>query len=126
VVATNSWAPTNLDVSTPTPARMYDYYLGGKDNFAADREAADKVLAAAPEVRRMAVENRAFLGRVVRFLAEAGISQFIDVGAGLPTQRNVHEVAQEAVADARVAYVDNDRCKLGCSHTQTTITNYAR
>jgi hypothetical protein len=88
---------------------MYDYYLGGKDNFAVDREAAEQVLSAAPEVRVLASENRAFLGRAVRYLtAEAGIRQFIDVGTGLPTQGNVHEVAQEVDPAARVVYIDND------------------
>lgn len=100
--------PAGFGVSTPSPARMYDYYLGGKDHFAVDRDAAEKVLAGAPEIRRMARENRAFLGRVVRFLAHEGIRQFIDIGTGLPTQRNVHEIAQEIAPDARVAYVDND------------------
>ena len=98
-----------LCTDRPTPARMYDYYLGGKDNFAVDREAAEQVLTAAPEVRILAKENRAFLGRAVRFLAaEAGIRQFIDVGAGLPTQGNVHEIAQAVDRAARVVYVDDD------------------
>jgi hypothetical protein len=104
-------AVPNHDLRTdrPTPARMYDYYLGGKDNFAVDRDAAEQVLSAAPEVRVLARENRAFLGRVVRFLAaEAGIRQFIDVGTGLPTQGNVHEVAQAVAPGVRVVYVDND------------------
>jgi hypothetical protein len=93
----------------PTPARMYDYYLGGKDNFAIDREAAEEVLTAAPEVRILARENRAFLQRAVRFLAaEAGIRQFIDLGTGLPTQGNVHEVAHIVDPAARIVYVDND------------------
>jgi hypothetical protein len=99
----------DLRTDRPTPARMYDYYLGGKDNFAVDREAAEQVLKAAPEVRILARENRAFLGRAVRFLtAEAGIRQFIDVGTGLPTQGNVHEIAQSIAPDARVVYIDND------------------
>jgi hypothetical protein len=99
----------DLRADRPTPARMYDYYLGGKDNFAVDREAAEQVLSAAPEVRLLATENRAFLGRAVRFLAaEAGIRQFVDVGTGLPTQGNVHEVAQAVDPAARVVYVDND------------------
>jgi hypothetical protein len=98
-----------VDLSTPSPARLYNYYLGGKDNFAVDREAAEAILAVMPEGRRVARENRAFLRRVVRHLAtRAGIRQFIDLGAGLPTEGNVHEVAQEAVAGARVVYVDND------------------
>ncbi|MGI5227747.1 SAM-dependent methyltransferase [Actinoallomurus sp. CA-142502] len=99
----------DLRTDRPTPARMYDYYLGGKDNFAVDREAAEQVLSAAPEVRILAQENRAFLGRAVRYLAaEAGIRQFIDVGTGLPTRGNVHEVAQAVDPTARVVYIDND------------------
>jgi hypothetical protein len=99
----------DLRTDRPTPARMYDYYLGGEDNFAVDREAAEQVLSAAPEVRVLARENRKFLGRSVRYLtAEAGIRQFIDVGTGLPTQGNVHEVAQAVDPTARVVYVDND------------------
>src|SRR6266498_1582061 len=107
-VAAERWtAEINTDVAHP--ARMYDYYLGGKDNFPADREAADQALAASPAVRDMARQNRAFLQRVVRFLArDAGIRQFIDIGAGLPTQGNVHEIAQAITPDARVVYVDND------------------
>ena len=98
-----------IDTSTPHPARMYDYWLGGKDNFPADREAAEEVLALVPQARDMARENRAFLRRTVRFLAgEAGIRQFLDIGTGLPAQGNVHEVAQAVAPDARVAYVDND------------------
>jgi hypothetical protein len=101
--------PQDLRTNRPTPARMYDYYLGGKDNFAVDREAAEQVLSAAPEVRVLATENRAFLGRAVRFLAaEAGIRQFVDVGTGLPTQGNVHEIAQAVDPAARVVYIDND------------------
>jgi hypothetical protein len=88
---------------------MYDYYLGGKDNFESDRIAAEKVLALVPGLRRAAVENRRFLRRVVRFLAtEAGITQFLDIGVGLPTQGAVHEVACEVNPAARVAYVDYD------------------
>ena len=83
-------------MTTPNVARMYDYYLGGKDNFEPDRIAAEKVLALVPGLRRAAVENRRFLRRVVRFLAaEAGISQFLDIGVGLPTQGAVHEVVRE-------------------------------
>ncbi len=98
-----------LDTSRPHPARMYDYFLGGKDNFPADREAGDEVLAAWPEVRDGVQENRAFLQRVVRFLArEAGIRQLIDIGTGIPAQGTVHEVAQAITPDVRVVYVDND------------------
>jgi S-adenosyl methyltransferase len=88
---------------------MYDYYLGGKDHFPVDREAAEKVIAAAPEARLMAGENRAFLQRAVRFLVEdAGIRQILDIGTGIPASGNVHEVAQKIAPDTRVVYVDND------------------
>jgi S-adenosyl methyltransferase len=95
----------------PTPARMYDYFLGGKDNFEADRTAADQLIAKLGEgkTRDVAWENRRFLWRVTEYLSsECGISQFIDVGAGLPTMRNTHEIAQQVDPDARVVYVDND------------------
>lgn len=99
-----------IDVSVPNVARMYDYYLGGKDNFEADRAAAEKVLALVPGLRRSARENRRFLRRVVRFLAgEAGITQFLDIGVGLPTQGAVHEVAHEVSPDARIVYADYDQ-----------------
>jgi hypothetical protein len=90
-------------------ARIYDYFLGGKNHFAADRETADKILQANPAIRVAARENRAFLGRAVRYLAaEAGIRQFLDIGTGLPTTGNVHEVAQAVDPASRVVYVDND------------------
>jgi hypothetical protein len=100
---------TKLDTSAPNPARIYDYFLGGKDNFPADREVADQVVAIAPVARDVVQDNRAFLRRAVRVLTrEAGIRQFIDLGSGLPTQGNVHEIAQAIAPDARVVYVDND------------------
>jgi trans-aconitate methyltransferase len=93
----------------PNPARIYDYLLGGKDNYPADREVAEQVVAIAPVTRDVVRDNRAFLRRAVRFLAkEAGIRQFIDLGSGLPTHGNVHEIAQAVALDARVVYVDND------------------
>jgi O-methyltransferase involved in polyketide biosynthesis len=100
--------PAGVDTSRPSIARVYDYFLGGKDNFACDREVGEQVRAAVPEVATMAAQNRAFLGRVVRYLAEQGIRQFVDIGTGLPTQNNVHQVAQTIAPDARVVYVDND------------------
>jgi hypothetical protein len=115
-----AWNPVGLDVTTPNVARMYDYFLGGKDNFAADREAAEKILELAPEVPFVVRENRAFLARAVRFLAEAGIRQFIDIGTGLPTQSSVHEVARQVAPDARVVYVDNDPVVL--AHGQALLT----
>jgi hypothetical protein len=101
--------PPEIDTSRPHPARIYDYYLGGKDHFAADREVAERSLASVPSGRIGARENRAFLGRAVRYLAEeAGIRQFLDIGTGLPTTNNVHEVAQSVAPSSRVVYVDND------------------
>lgn len=114
------WARADLDFSTPNVARMYDYYLGGKDNYPPDREAAEQVLESAPEVRSLARENRAFIGRAVRHLAgECGVRQFLDVGSGLPTRSNTHEIAQRARPDARVAYVDND--PVVTSHAQALL-----
>jgi len=91
-----------------TAARIYDYYLGGVHNFPADRQAAEKVIAAYPFIPAAARANRAFLGRAVRTLVEAGIGQFLDIGSGIPTSGNVHEIAQGMVPDARVIYVDID------------------
>jgi SAM-dependent methyltransferase len=101
--------PDGIDITRPNVARMYDYLLGGKDNFAADREAARQLVEAIPDVAAIARDNRSFLGRVVRYLAtEAGIGQFLDLGSGLPTQANVHELAQGVAPEARVVYVDID------------------
>lgn len=98
-----------IDSSTPNVARIYDYMLGGKDNFPVDRDAAQQILAAFPEAREGVRHNRAFMRRAVEYLAgQAGIRQFIDIGTGLPTQQNVHEVAKAAAPDAHVVYVDND------------------
>jgi O-methyltransferase involved in polyketide biosynthesis len=100
-------APGNLHV--PNPARVYDALLGGKDNFAADRAVADRLAAAKPALRHNVRANRAYLGRVVRYLAgEAGIRQFLDLGTGLPSLNNVHEVAQRVALESRIVYVDND------------------
>src|SRR2546423_4495802 len=100
------WAPPEIDRSKAHPARIYDYLLGGKDNFDVDREAADKALAAMPELRAMARANRAFLGRAVRHLAEAGITQFLDIGTGIPGPGNTGEIARAVHPEARVVYVD--------------------
>jgi hypothetical protein len=98
-----------VNTAVPNPARIYDYLLDGKDNYPADREVAEQVVAIAPMARQAVRDNRAFLRRAVRFLAgEAGVRQFIDLGSGLPTQGNVHEIAQAVAPDARVVYVDND------------------
>ena len=93
----------------PNPARIYDYLLGGKDNYPADREVAEQLVAVAPVTLEVVRDNRAFLRRAVSFLTEeAGVRQFIDLGSGLPTHGNVHEIAQSVAPDARVVYVDND------------------
>jgi SAM-dependent methyltransferase len=98
-----------IDVNIPSVARMYDYYLGGKDNYAVDREASEDLLKVVPSTQALALNNRRFLRRVVRRLAEDyGIRQFVDHGSGLPTQDNVHEVAQRVDPASRVVYVDND------------------
>ena len=114
--------PTGIDTSRPHPARTYDYFLGGKNNFAADREVADRVLAGWPTIRMGVRENRKFLARVVRYLAgEVGIRQFLDIGTGLPTADNVHEVAQAVAPSARVVYVDNDPLVL--AHARALLTS---
>jgi hypothetical protein len=97
-----------IDPEIPSVARMYDYYLGGKDNFAADRAAADQVVAAMPNVLEFTRANRVLLSRAVTMMAAHGVRQFLDIGSGLPTQENVHEVAQRAAPGCRVVYVDND------------------
>lgn len=101
--------PVDLHTDRPHPARVYDYMLGGKDNFEADRKAAEQALAVNPTGRAGPLENRAFMVRAVRYLAaEAGIRQFLDIGTGIPTSPNVHEVAQSAAPASRIAYADND------------------
>ena len=105
------WHAEDIDLNTNTPsiARAYDYLLGGKDNFAVDRTASEAMKAAAPEVTLLAEANRAFIRQVVRYLVgTAGIRQIIDIGSGLPTAGNVHEIAQEIAPETRVVYVDND------------------
>jgi hypothetical protein len=107
-IMTEERALSKIDASRPSVARMYDYYLDGKDNFAVDRDAVARVEMVMPDVRQVARENRAFLRRAVRFMAAAGVRQFIDIGAGLPTVGNTHEIAQQAAPGSRVVYVDND------------------
>ena len=108
--------------NAPHPARVYDYWLGGKDNYAADRELGESMLAANPGLRIAARANRAFLARTVRYLAaDAGIRQFLDIGTGLPTANNTHEVAQSVAPESRVVYVDNDPIVL--SHARALLTS---
>lgn len=100
--------PPHIDMDTPSIARMYDYLLGGKDNFAADREACEVLAEGIPELVSFARDNRAFLGRAVEYVSSRGVEQFLDLGAGLPTGENTHQVAQKANPGARVLYVDHD------------------
>ena len=105
---TSSAEPSAYDPGRANIARVYDYLLGGKDNFAADRALADELLTQQPEIRRNARENRAFMQRAVRAIAAEGVGQFLDIGTGLPTGYNVHEAARSVNPAARVVYVDND------------------
>jgi SAM-dependent methyltransferase len=113
-----------FDLNTPNLARMYDYMLGGKDNFAVDRDAIDTLAANLPEAIPIARANRAFLQRVVRHLAASGIRQFLDLGSGLPTQGNVHEIVREVSPDAKVVYVDHD--PVVAAHARTLLEKEKR
>ncbi len=114
--------PTEFDTKVANPARVYDYWLGGKDNFAADRELALEAIAANPGILAEVHTNRAFLGRAVRHLAAtARISQFLDIGTGMPTADNTHEVAQQIAPECRVVYVDNDPVVL--THARALLTS---
>jgi len=111
-----------FDARVAHPARVYDYWLGGKDNFEADRIAGEETIAAYPDIRASARANRAFLARTVSYLtAEAGIRQFLDLGTGLPTASNTHEVAQAIAPESRIVYVDNDPLVL--SHARALLTS---
>ncbi|HUL24229.1 MAG TPA: SAM-dependent methyltransferase [Streptosporangiaceae bacterium] len=107
-VAGDPPVPPGVDPTIPSPARLYDYYLGGTHNFPADRAAAKRIIAAMPDLPDAAWANRSFHQRAARWLAERGIRQFLDIGSGLPTAGNTHEVVRAVAADARVVYVDND------------------
>jgi O-methyltransferase involved in polyketide biosynthesis len=114
--------PSSFDTSVAHPARVYDYWLGGKDNYKADRDAAEQVIAMMPSILPGVRANRAFLRRAVEFLAgEMGIRQFLDVGTGLPTAQNTHEVAQGIAPESRIVYVDNDPIVL--SHARALLTS---
>src|SRR6187551_2227847 len=113
---------SEIDATVAHPARRYNYWLGGKDHFAADRASGDELEKLFPKVRLGALANRALLRRATRFLAaEAGIRQFLDIGTGLPTADNTHEVAQAVAPDSRVVYVDNDPLVL--SHARALLTS---
>jgi hypothetical protein len=115
--------PALIDASAAHFARVYDYWLGGKDNFAVDRNAAEEAKQAFPNIAKSARANRAFLARAVRFLAEeAGIRQFLDIGTGIPTKNNTHEVAQSVAPRSRVVYVDNDPVIL--AHARALLASH--
>lgn len=115
-------APTQIDPNVPSPARIYDYYLGGKDNFAADRAAAEKALSVVPQGRDVARSNRRFLVRAVRHMVGQGVSQFIDLGTGFPTPPSVHETAAALLPERpRVVYIDND--PMVTSHNQALLAD---
>ncbi|MFC3500507.1 SAM-dependent methyltransferase [Micromonospora krabiensis] len=118
------WAPETIDIERPSVARMYDYYLGGSHNFAADRAAAQAMVAAVPEAPLMAQANRAFLRRAVQFLVDEGVRQFLDIGSGIPTVGNVHEIAQRAAPESRVVYVDVD--PVAVAHSREILDGNAR
>lgn len=115
--------PRDVDPGKASVARMYDAMLGGEHNFAIDREAVAAFTAIDPQVRTLARANRAFLGRAVRFLVDAGVRQFIDLGSGIPTQGNVHEVAQAGAPGAKVVYVDND--PVAVAHSEALLAENA-
>jgi hypothetical protein len=125
VVSTDEYrsrGAARIDMTKPHPARRYDYWLGGKDNFQADRDAAEAIAAVFPHIRTAARENRAFMQRAVKHLAaEAGIRQFLDIGTGLPTANNVHDVAQGIAPESRIVYVDNDPLVL--THARALLTS---
>ncbi|MCW2642391.1 MAG: hypothetical protein JWP76_4697 [Dactylosporangium sp.] len=118
------WVPADIDLPRPSPARIYDYLLGGTHNFAVDREFADRAIAASPELPYGARSNRAFLGRAVQLMTSHGVGQFLDIGAGIPTQEPTHEVAARGCPQARVVYVDND--PIAVAHSRALLTGDAR
>jgi hypothetical protein len=115
------WAPDEVDIDRPAASRMYDFFLGGYHNFAADRAAAGEAVKHMPELPVVLQENRAFLRRAVRFLLDAGIRQFIDLGSGIPTMENVHEIAHRADPGARVVYVDID--PVAVAHSRAMLAD---
>jgi hypothetical protein len=114
-----NWVPTTVDIDKPSAARMYDYLLGGSHNFAVDREFLEKILEIQPEAKRIAIMNRAFLRRAVLFMLNQGIRQFLDLGSGIPTVGNVHEIAHSVDPDSRVVYVDNEH--VAVAHGQLLL-----
>ncbi|MBW1600139.1 SAM-dependent methyltransferase [Streptomyces sp. JJ38] len=114
-----SWAPQGIDLSKPSVSRIYDYYLGGSHNFEVDREAARRAIEVFPGLPKIMQANRAFMRRAVRYAVGQGVTQFLDIGSGIPTFGNVHEVAQGASPEARVVYVDND--PVAVAHSEAVL-----
>ncbi|CAM5606447.1 MULTISPECIES: SAM-dependent methyltransferase [Streptomyces] len=114
-----AWAPRNIDISVPSVSRIYDYYLGGSYNFEVDREAARKAMEFMPGLPKIMQANRAFMRRAVRFAVGEGVTQFLDIGSGIPTFGNVHEVARAADPGARVVYVDHD--PVAVAHSEAVL-----
>jgi hypothetical protein len=118
------WAPEGVDLSRPSAARMYDYYLGGAHNFGVDRELATKMLALFPDGQMLAQKNRMFLHRTVRFMLDEGVRQFLDIGSGIPTAGNVHEIAQQTAPESRIVYVDHD--PVAVAHSELLLQDNPR
>ncbi|WP_328379600.1 SAM-dependent methyltransferase [Streptomyces sp. NBC_00440] len=114
-----AWAPQGIDLSVPSVSRIYDYYLGGSHNFEVDREAARKAMEFMPGLPKVMQANRAFMRRAVRFAVERGITQFLDIGSGIPTFGNVHEVAQSVDPGSRVVYIDHD--PVAVAHSKAVL-----
>ncbi|MER5934732.1 SAM-dependent methyltransferase [Streptomyces sp. NPDC002054] len=114
-----AWAPAGIDISVPSVSRIYDYYLGGSHNFEVDRQAARRAMEFMPGLPKIMQANRAFMRRAVRHAVAEGITQFLDIGSGIPTFGNVHEVAQAASPEARVVYVDHD--PVAVAHSQAVL-----
>jgi len=116
-----SWAPPGIDLTRPSAARVYDYYLGGSHNFSVDRRMAEEAIKMWPELPSMMQANRAFLRRAVGYVANQGVDQFVDIGSGIPTAGNVHEAVQPVSANARVVYVDND--PVAVAHSRAILAD---
>jgi hypothetical protein len=119
-VERKTWVPPEIDVNRPSAARMYDYYLGGSHNFQVDRDMADEAIQLWPELPKIMRANRGFLHRAVRTVSEQGVDQFLDIGSGIPTVGNVHEVARRWVPNAAVVYVDRD--PVAVAHSRALLT----
>lgn len=120
-MAPREWIPRGIDIERPSAARVYDYYLGGGNNFASDRALAKEVLVVAPEIRTAALANREFLQRVVSHCLDQGVRQFLDIGSGIPTVGNTHEIAQRLDPESRVVYVDNE--PVAVAHSELLLAD---